>query len=218
MNIEKIEALKALKHYGVHTARSRMVDSPEAAIAFAERRNAPDPRFMPILLRCGDETSDALETEDAIRRAFEYFARSSSTQQMLAQEVIGSGTDITIAGRTDPDDGTVIELRGAKHRAQRMMPLGDAGAEFLATNFQAHHHHGADDKARRMIENLLLRVSAFFEDSGVSEFSLRVRLHENSYTVLDAVMNAPKALHLKERLDPHAHDRKAADYHPAGRE
>jgi hypothetical protein len=165
-----------------------------------------------------ESPSAALETEHAIRRAFEYFARLGSTQKVLAQEVVGSGTDITITGRTDPNDGTLIALRGAKHRAERMMPLGDAGAEFLATNFQAHHHHGADDKARRMLEHLLLRVSAFFEHSGVSDFSLRVRLHENSYTVLDAVMNAPKALHLKERLDAHAHDRKAADYHPAGRE
>jgi hypothetical protein len=31
-------------------------------------------------------------------------------------------------------------------------------------------------------------------------------------------MTAPRALHLKERLDRHAHDRKAADYHPAGKE
>ena len=98
------------------------------------------------------------------------------------------------------------------------MPLGEAGAEYLATHFQAHHHHGANDKGRRMLEHLLLHVATFFEDSGVSDFSLGVRLHENSYTVLDAVMKAPRALHLKERLDPHAHDRKAADYHPAGRE
>jgi len=220
MNIETIEAFKALKHYGIHAARTKFVDSPEAAIAFASRRDAPDPRSMPIVLRSGEPGSDslALETEHAIRRAYEYFSQAPPGAKVLAQEAIGPGTDITIAGRTDPDGGTLIELIGTSHRAERMMPLGEAGAEFLATNFQAHNHHGADDKTRRMLEHLLLRVSAFFEHSGVSDFSLRVRLHENSYTVLDAVMKAPKALHLKERLDAHAHDRKAADYHPAGRE
>jgi hypothetical protein len=69
-----------------------------------------------------------------------------------------------------------------------------------------------------MIEHVLLRVSTLFEDAGVSDFALTVRLHENSYTVVDAWMKAPARLHLKERLDRHAHDRKAEDYHPAGRE
>ncbi len=99
-----------------------------------------------------------------------------------------------------------------------MMPLDSAGAEYLALHYQAHDHQGASEKTRRMLEHLTLRVSDFFEHSGVTEFKLTVRLHDNAYTVIAATMTAPRALHLKERLDRHAHDRKAADYHPAGKE
>lgn len=50
-----------------------------------------------------------------------------------------------------------------------------------------------------MLEHLLLRVSAFFEETPVTDFRLAVRLHENSYAVLDAWMASPRALHVKER-------------------
>ena len=216
INMDAIESLKALKQYGIHTARTKFVDSPEDAIAFAERRNAPDPRLMSIVLYASASgiASSALSTEDAIRRAYEYLAQGAAPPKIIAQEVTESGTEIGITGRTDADAKKTLALAGE----ERMMPLDTAGAEWLASNYQRHHHHGKSEKARRMLEHLLLCVSEFFEASGVSAFHLRVRLHENSYTVLGASMTAPRALHLKERLDRHAHDRKGADYHPAGRE
>ena len=125
-----------------------------------------------------------------------------------------AGSDVTIAGKTDSGDVKVIDLQTATHRVERMVPLGSGGAEVLASNFLAHHHRGSSEHSRRMLEHLLLRVSDFFETSGVSDFRLTVRLHENSYTVVDATMSASKAIHLKERLDTHARDRKAAGYRP----
>lgn len=212
MNIEMIEAFKALKHYGIHAARSKIVDSAEDAIAFAERRDARDPRFMPIVLRSSSPgvnpgrgpAPSALQTERAIRHTYEHLVQSA-VGKILAQEATEAGTDIAIAGRTDASDGKIIALQSAVNGVERMVPLDSAGAEFLASNFQGHHHHGTSEKARRMLEHLLLRTSAFFEHSGASEFRLTVRLHENSYTVIDASMTAPNALHLKDRLDPHAH-------------
>lgn len=50
-----------------------------------------------------------------------------------------------------------------------------------------------------MLEHLLLRVSAFFADSGVTGFRLDVRLHDNAYTVVDVAMTSAKALHVKSR-------------------
>jgi hypothetical protein len=216
INMNTIESLNALKHYGIHTARTKIVDSPEDAIAFAERRNAPDPRFMPIVLfgSASGIASSALSTEDAIRRAYEYLAQGAAPPKIVAQEVTEAGTQIAISGSTDADEKKTLALQGA----ERMMPLDTAGAEWLASNYQRHHHHGKSEKARHMLEHLLLSASEFFEESGVSAFQMTVRLHENSYTVLGASMTAPRALHLKERLARHAHDRKGADYHPAGRE
>jgi hypothetical protein len=197
MNIETIEAFKALKHYGIHAARSKIVDSAEDAIAFAERRDARDPRFMPIVLRSsapgGGPEPSALQTENAIRHTYEHLVQSA-VGKILAQEATEAGTDIAIAGRTDASDGKIIALQSAVNGVERMVPLDSAGAEFLASNFQGHHHHGTSEKARRMLEHLLLRTSAFFEHSGASQFRLTVRLHENSYTVIDASITAPKAL------------------------
>jgi len=219
IKIDTIESFKVLKHYGIHAARSKIVDSPEDAIAFAERRDSPDPRFMPIVLRgsTSGAASAALSSEDAIRRAYEYLTQGESEPKILAQEVTDAGTDIVIAGRTDAAE-KIVAVRTAGQSAERMIPLDSAGAEWLASNYLSYHHHGTSEKARRMLEHLLLRFSEFFEHSAVAEFRTTVRLHENSYTLLDAAMTAPRALHLRERLAPHAHDRKSEDYHPAGRQ
>lgn len=209
IKIDAGESLKALKQYGIRTARTKVVDSPEDAIAFAERRDAPDPRFMPIVLRASESRtgSAALPTEDAIRRAYQHLSQAGSAPKIVAQEVTEAGTEFEIAGRSDPDEIRIIALRSSTQNTERMMPLDTAGAEWLASNFQGHHHHGNSEKARRMLEHLLLRVAEFFEESGISAFQMTVRLHENSYTVLNASITAPKSLHLKERLDRHAHDR-----------
>jgi len=226
MIFDTIDSFKALKHYGIRVARSAFVDSAEDAIAFAERRNARDPRFMPIVLRSivpgapgNAESAPAeapLRTEPAIRQAYGHLVQVGTNGKILAQAVTDPGTDITIVGRTKEALGKAIALHSATHSIERMIPLDPAGAEVLALNFQGYHHRGSSEKARRMLEHLLVRVSAFFETSGVTDFRLMVRTHENSYTVLDASMTSPKGLHFKERLDPRAHDRKGDEYHPAG--
>lgn len=228
MIIDTIEALELLKDHDIRTARSKFVDSPEDAIAFAERRAAPDPRFMAIVLRRAapapnggvdaEPMPKALHSEDAIRRAYAELAAGLEPGTILAQEAVDPGTPIAISGRTDPGKGKTLTLYSARHGVERMVPLDEAGAAVLASNFQAHQHHGHDERVRRMVEHLLLRVSAFFERSAVTDLHLAVRLHENGYTVLDATMQSPTALHAKHRLDPRAHDRKGDDYHPAGRE
>jgi hypothetical protein len=224
MIIDTVEALSLLKDHDIRVARTKAVDSAEDAIAFAERRNAPDPRLMPIVIRRAAAPNAAgepvpapkpLRTVDAIRRAYGELAGGLEPGTILAQDATDPGTPIEIAGRTDPDKGKTLTLFSARHGVERMVPLDEAGATVLATNFQAHGHHGADERTRRMLEHLLLRVSSFFEATPVSDLHLTVRLHENSYTVLDATMHSPKALHAKHRLDPRAHDRKGDDYHPS---
>jgi hypothetical protein len=227
MDIAIIEAFKLLRHYGIRVARSKVVDSPEDAIAFAERRTAKDPRFMPIVLRritpgaqSGNAhlavAASALQTEDAIRQAYINFAGAGTDGEILAQALTVPGTDITIAGRTEEDLGKVIAVSSATHSVEHMIPLGPAGAELLALNAQAFHHHGSRETAHRMLEHLLMRVSALFEETPVTAFRLAVRLHENSYTVLDASMTSPKTLHIKERLNRHAQDKRGEGYHPSG--
>jgi len=200
--IDIVDALELLKQHGIRVARSKFVDCAEDAIAFAQRRSNGDPRLVPIVLRPAAVPAPAetpLRGDAAIREAYDRAHAAANGGHVLAQAVAEPGSAIVIAGRIDPDNGKTIALHGATHGVERMVPLDEAGATILATNFQAHHHHGGDEKTRRMLEHLLLRVSAFYEDSGVTEFRLGVRLHDNAYTVVDATMTAAKALHVRAR-------------------
>jgi hypothetical protein len=206
-----------------------VVDSPEDAIAFAERRNAKDPRFMPIVLRRMISAvpavnshvaaaASALHTEAEIRHAYAELAGAGTTEKILAQTVTDPGTNITIVGRTEEANGKVMALDGVAHSVECMVPLGSAGAEVLARNSHGLAHHGSSEKAQRMLEHLLMRASELFEETPMTAFRLTVRLHENSYSVIDASMTSPKALHLKDRLDRHAQDRRGEGYHASGRQ
>jgi len=218
MNVDKMDAYAALKHYDIRIARSKYVDSAEDAVAFAERRNAPDPRFVPIVLRVGDGLEQsALKSVDAVREAYDAIRRRSA-EPILAQVVTDPGTDIVIFGKTDDSLGKTIGVHSATHSVQRAAPLGTDGAKALANEYEGYGHHGSRESARRMLEHLLVRVSDLFEETEVREFRLDVRLHENEYTVLDASMTSLKPLHIKHRLDKRAHDRKGDEYRPAGRQ
>jgi len=94
-----------------------------------------------------------------------------------------------------------------------MVPLDAVGAEVLASNFRA------TIIAARASRNAACSSTSCFEFDvfravGVTEFQLDIRLHDNAYTVIGASMSAPKPVHFKARLDPHAHDRKGEGFHP----
>lgn len=217
MLIDKMDAFKALDHYEIRVARSKYVDSAEDAIAFAERRNAPDPRLVPITLRTPAGASERhLESEESIRSAYDrLFAKSG---RLMAQVAVEPGTDIVISGEVDEKVGKTITVQSSTHSVRQMVPIDPRAAETLVRNFQGYHHQGSREQARRMLEHLFEKLSKFFEETPVTRFVLDVRLHENSYTVMDAEMTSPHPLHLKERLDPRAHDRKGDEFHPAGRQ
>jgi hypothetical protein len=152
-----------------------------------------------------------LDTAEAFNVLEHYGIRVASSK---TQSIALHGEDIAIVGRTDDASGRRIWLRSATHSVVRMVPLDAVGAEVLASNFRGHDHRGPSEQERRMLEHLLLRVSTFFEQSGVTEFQLDIRLHDNAYTLIGASMSAPKPVHFKARLDPHAHDRKGEGFHP----
>jgi len=231
MILDKIDGFTALTRSGMHVARTRYVDSAEDAIAFAARRDARDERAVPILLRAigrGDDGRTAgllvekpLTDHKAIRRVYRELMPQvgSAGDRILAEASTEHGTDIAIEGRTDASLGKVVVLRNHAHSVERMVPLDPDGAETLVAGFQGYHHQPPSEKMRRMLEHLLMRVSAFFEETGVESFVLDpVRLHENSYTILDATLRSHRPLHISKRLAPNAHDRKGYDYRPSGRQ
>jgi hypothetical protein len=68
-----------------------------------------------------------LETVEAIRDAY-VARRGGSADPILAQEFIPPGTDIVIAGKSEPQVGKTIAVQAATHIVQRSMPLGTDGA------------------------------------------------------------------------------------------
>jgi len=99
-----------------------------------------------------------------------------------------------------------------------MVPLGPESTEVIVNHYLGDGHRGAREHIRRLLNHLLKRVSVLFEEQPISDLSIGVCLHENSYTVTDASFVTPHALHIPKKLDAHAHDRRSEEYRPAGRQ
>jgi len=229
MTIDFLEALNLLEHAGIRVVRAKYIDSAQDAIAFATRREARDPRVVPIVLstaagddstlrrRAGDD--DALHSGTAIQAAYERLANITTAPRILARDYVGSGTDIALAyGRNDKGQ-EFLELRSGDHATEQLLPIDETGARLLVEHMLAHDHRGHSEKSRRMVEHLILRVCSVLDEFPIEALELDpVRLHENSYTVVGASITAPSRLRVEKRLPKHAHDRKAFGYRPTGRQ
>jgi hypothetical protein len=231
MTIDYIEALGLLEHAGIRVVRAKYVDSAQDAVAFATRREARDPRILPIVLigvlRDGAPAQrraaadDVLHSAAAIQAAYERLAARTETlaPRVLAQEYIAGGTDVTLAYKTNDSGQEYLELGSGEHTTEQLLPIDETGARVLVEHMLAHDHRGRSEKSRRMLEHLVLRVCGLLDEFPIDTLELDpVRLHENSYTVLGATLTAPSRLHVEKRLPNHARDRKAFGYRPSGRQ
>jgi len=192
MNLDPIDALTALARAGARTARSRYVDSAEDAVAFAERRNADDPRIVPIVL-CNTMTAqtEPLTSEHAIERAYR---RLRDAGPVIAQVALPPGPDVFIVGDIDAAGNRAVHL---KDRA---------------------YGHREPPKTERMLEHLVNRVSKVFGDTRLQRLRVTARLHDNAYTVTQVAGTASVPLYLEPRLGKRGHDRKGDEYHASGRQ
>jgi hypothetical protein len=205
MNVDRIALLDALGRANIRVARTAVADSAAAAEAFAERRTARDPRFVPVRLfvdQPGEPLSagkprPSLTSATSVARSFARLGAVARPEggRVLVQTAVELGTDLAIVCRPDPVLGNVIAIQGRTHEAAQMLPLDAAGAAVLAKQARGFHHRTTPNRTRAMLEHLLLRVAAFFEESGLASLRLDpVRLHGNGYTVLDAVAGGPHEL------------------------
>jgi hypothetical protein len=231
MTIDYIEGLALLEHAGIRVVRAKYVDSAQDAVAFAMRREARDPRIVPIVLSGtpgeGANASypsgadDALNSSAAIQGSYERLAHpdAAPAQRVLARDYIASGTDIALAYGTNDSGHEFLELRSGDHSTEQPFPIDATGARALVEHMFAHDHRGRSEKSRRMLEHLIVRVCSLLDEFPIKTLQLDpVRLHDNSYTVLGAAIAAPSRLHVEKRLPNHARDRKAYGYRPSGRQ
>jgi ATP-grasp domain len=206
MIIDTMEALEFLRQHGIRVAQTRYVDSSEDAIFFAGNR----PIALCVL---AGNPKTPLHTTDAIKDTYEHLSREAYTStggHVLAQQYIESGTDIAIEAYNDDSIGRIVELQCGTHRAYRLHPLTKDLAEAMLTEFRSKRNIAGTEKSAHMLEHLLLKVSEIYEDQTIVRLSLNpVRLHGNTYDVLDTKITTKGGLNIRPRLAPHAHDKKA---------
>jgi hypothetical protein len=214
MDIDSLDALEALGRMDVRVARSKYVDSAEDAIAFAERRNAKDPRLVPIVLRHANERkAEPLASEAAISRAYHQLEHAPG--RLMAQVALPHGDEFILVGETAPTGAKTLTVEGRS--AKPTVPIGSDGAQALALEVLAYEHR-EPPKTEHMLEHLFARVSKFFEGPKLQMLRVNVRLHEGTYTVTDVAAVATGPLHLEPMLGKRAHDRKGDEYRVPGRQ
>ena len=217
MIFETIDALELLREHGIRVVRSRYVDSAQDAVFFAEHR--------PISLSTvssGNRSHPPIAETDlrkssAIRHAYDRIAphvEKSANGHVLAQRIIEAGTDIAIECRNDPTLGPIVEIRSGTHHVHRLALVDEMQAEAMLGEFHAKHGIAPAEKATRMLAHLILRVCAVFAEAAIERVTLDpIRLHDSTYDVIGASVEARHPIALNRRLGKHAHDRKAS-YRP----
>jgi hypothetical protein len=216
MKLKPVETFDLLHHYGIHVARTATVDTADEAIAFAARR--------PITLRPEGSPRDAVALEKplgdthSIRHEFDRLLPEPSTPvQLLAQSAVEHGVNIAIEGRRDPKLGPILVLDVGTHKVERACPLDESGGTDMLQEFGSKHGVASSGQHRAMLARLLAHVSTMFLDAELTSFRLDpVRVHDNTYHVLDAALDSPRHPHYRKRLEPHAHDVKGYGYNPSG--
>lgn len=223
MFIDTADVFEILKEHEINHTRSRYVDSPEDAIAFADGR--------PIVLRGvfsgaapqsgAWSTVERLHDTTKIRHAYEKLAAQLAATvgpgRILAQEWAESGADLKIEARSDLPEGRTLHLTLGDHSVQRLAPPSEWQAEGMVDELHSGHALIRGVQQKRMLAHLLTKAATLFEEQQLTRLVLDpIRVHDNGYVVLDAAIESPRAAHLHRRLDRHAHDRRSSEYSPSG--
>lgn len=215
--IDIIDCFALLESYGITTARSAYVDSAENAIVFANRRPIslyalrPDGR--------GYVSSDAhvdVHGDDAIRKAYRSLTAKAG-QRVFVQAEVEPGSGIRLEG--DERNGErIIRLLAGSHEVERFCPLSEDIAEGMLRDVRSSRSIASNEQSVRMLAHLFVKASQMYVESGMDDFVLWIRVHDNGYKVIDAAMTAERMPEIAHRLGKHAHDRWSYDYHPSGRQ
>ena len=214
--LDVIDSFVLLESYGISVARSAYVDSAENAIVFANRR----PISLYALQKDGRgyDPSDGQEDvhgDDAIRKAYRSLTANAGAR-VFAQAEVEPGTGIRVAGYEN-NGNKHIRLLAGSHEVERFCPLSDETAEAMLEDVRSARSIASSEQARRMLAHLFVKASEMYEECGIDDFVLWIRVHDNGYKVIDAKMNARRMPKIAHRAGKHAHDRWSYDYHPAVR-
>lgn len=157
-------------------------------------------------------------------------AAPEQVEELLARHRIAStrsdGTDSVAAahgGRLAKlwivrrGEDAILTLGIGNANFERVAPEDEASARDIVRDIRELARLPHDVSFEHMFAELLLRASKLFEDAQAQrlEFS-SLRLHPNSYHIGEVTLLLDKPLHLRPRLEPHSHDRRAVFDHRHG--
>ncbi len=197
--LDYMEAHELLKRNGINAMRAVYVASADEAVRFAGGK--------PIVLKVISDKALhktksgviklGLSNDSEIRAAYselEKKAMSLKPYKILAQDMVRNGLEIIVGGNTDVQFGkmVLIGLGGIyvetfKDFALRVCPITRMDAESMLDQLRSGSVIAPNDKKRRMLVDLLLKVSKMLvKNQEIKELDLNpVILHGESYDAVD---------------------------------
>jgi hypothetical protein len=117
--------------------------------------------------------------------------------------------------REDGAERLILTVAGK--RADGNLPHDLAGARAIVGTLRSEAALPDDPSFEEMLADLLVKAAKLFEETGATRFELSsLRLHPTSYHIGKVTLLHDKPLHVKARLEPDSHDRRAVFDHRHG--
>jgi hypothetical protein len=215
-----MEAFALLAEFDIPVLPSAYVESAEKAALFAHRRPTTLRTVVPVDgHRPVPQPVEAdLRGADAVKRGFAHLAAKlprDGTGRILAQRALEPGSVFMIVGERDGSRRT-IRLVSSEHMVERRCPLTQFEAESMIAELGSKHSFGSTRKAVKPLAQLLVKAAKMYEESPIETLVLAVRLHDNTYVVVDALLRGERPTGIARRLEPRAHDRNSNAPHLSG--
>lgn len=192
------KAQRLLAKYGIKSVESGYVSSADAAIKFAGGKAI----VLKVLTNKALHKTKSglimldLKTDKEIKEAFSALSRKAAKfkpYKVLAQKMVKNGMEIIIGGNTDVQFGKMILLglggiyvETFKDFALRVCPITRYDAQSMLEQLKSRKIIAPDEKASKMLEALLLKVSRMFVESRMKELDLNpIILHDGTYDAVD---------------------------------
>jgi hypothetical protein len=195
--VDTLTVLHLLRERGIRVVRSRYVTNAKQAVAFAARGPIAL-RLVPTLYDSGSSLAlTDLSTSTMVRHAYDFIAAQAEKfagGQILAQRMLEPGTDIGIRCRADAALGRIVEVRSGAHRVRGLAPIDLHQAQTVLADVFEKAHVAFEPGTMRTLGVLMVRACTIFTNTVSSRLTLDpVRLHDDSYDVLDAMLEMRRA-------------------------
>ncbi len=199
MDYERARSLAS--KYGIRTAEAKYVRNASEAVSFSKGK--------PIVLKAISQKALHksksglvmlnLSSKEQITRAFSALSKRAARfrpYRILAQQMLESGTEIIIGGKTDSQFGKMmllglggIYVETFKDFALRLCPLSAREAESMILQLRSGSIIAPGAKARKELASTLVKASKMFMNSKMTELDLNpLILHNGRYEAVDLRM------------------------------